>query len=218
MTETHPYEAVVIAVEKEEGRMAPKKRLAILAALECFAQYGFDGTSTKMIAQKAGIGEATIFRHFPTKRDFLLRLTKPVVRHVLAPEAAHQAETFLTHRPGDPRQFIREALLTRLHWMRLYAPLVRIVMQEVLVNDDLRDMLAGEIGPFFVQLGEVIAMVGAETPAQKERFIRTVASLVGGYFLHSSVVARDRDWSDEDELDFILTVVFQGIGAALLLR
>ena len=49
--------------------MAPKKRLAILAALDCFSETGFDGTSTKMIAQRAGIGEATIFRHFPTKRD-----------------------------------------------------------------------------------------------------------------------------------------------------
>ena len=214
----HPYEAVVVAVETEEGRMAPKKRLAILAALECFAVHGYDGTSTKMIAQKAGIGEATIFRHFPTKRDFLMRLTRPVVRHVIAPEAGQQASAFLAAYPDDPKRFLRETILSRLYWMRLYAPLIRIVMQEVLVNQDLRDMLAQEIAPFFAQLGEVVQVFGAETPQQQQRFFRTVASLIGGYFLHSSVVAPDQDWSDEDEVDFILTVLFQGIGAALPLR
>ncbi|WP_298500808.1 TetR/AcrR family transcriptional regulator [uncultured Maritimibacter sp.] len=210
----HPYEAVVIAVEKEEGRMAPKKRLAILAALECFAEHGFDGTSTKMIAQRAGIGEATIFRHFPSKRDVLMRLTRPVVRHVIAPEAGQQASALIAQYPDDPKRFLRETILARLYWMRAYAPLIRIVMQEVLVNPELREMLAAEIAPFFAQLSEVVGKFGAETPAQKERFFRTVASLIGGYFLHSSVIAGARDWSDPTEVDYILAVLFDGIAAA----
>jgi len=34
-----------------------------------FAQQGFRGTKTKLIADRAGVTEALIFRHFPTKED-----------------------------------------------------------------------------------------------------------------------------------------------------
>ncbi|PWC37773.1 TetR/AcrR family transcriptional regulator [Azospirillum sp. TSO35-2] len=53
--------------------MAPRldsaaRRLTILdAALPLFAQKGFAATTTKEIAQAAGVSEALIFKHFPTK-------------------------------------------------------------------------------------------------------------------------------------------------------
>ena len=38
------------------------------AALAIFARKGFDGTTTKEVAAAAGVTEAIIFRHFPTKQ------------------------------------------------------------------------------------------------------------------------------------------------------
>ena len=38
------------------------------AALEMFSRKGFDGTTTKEVAAAAGVTEAIIFRHFPTKQ------------------------------------------------------------------------------------------------------------------------------------------------------
>lgn len=37
------------------------------AAKRCFALYGFAGTTTKSVAQAAGISEGLLFKHFPTK-------------------------------------------------------------------------------------------------------------------------------------------------------
>jgi TetR/AcrR family transcriptional regulator len=39
------------------------------AALRVFARKGFQGTRTREIAAEAGINEALLFRHFPTKED-----------------------------------------------------------------------------------------------------------------------------------------------------
>lgn len=36
-------------------------------AIDVFAKYGFRGTTTKQIAKAAGVSEATIFLHFPSK-------------------------------------------------------------------------------------------------------------------------------------------------------
>src|SRR5579859_3792359 len=38
------------------------------AALEIFSRNGFEGTTTKEVAAAAGVTEAIIFRHFPTKQ------------------------------------------------------------------------------------------------------------------------------------------------------
>jgi TetR/AcrR family transcriptional regulator len=46
----------------------PDRRHQLLeAALEIFSRKGFDGTTTKEVAATAGVTEAIIFRHFPTK-------------------------------------------------------------------------------------------------------------------------------------------------------
>jgi AcrR family transcriptional regulator len=48
------------------------RRAQILeTALGLFARQGFDGTSTKQIAQSAGIAEGLIFHYFPTKAQLL---------------------------------------------------------------------------------------------------------------------------------------------------
>ena len=47
-----------------------ERRLQILAvAVRLFSQKGFRGTTTKEIAQAAGVSEAMVFRHFATKEE-----------------------------------------------------------------------------------------------------------------------------------------------------
>ncbi|RMH35226.1 MAG: TetR/AcrR family transcriptional regulator [Nitrospirae bacterium] len=46
-----------------------RKASIIAAATRLFASKGFYGTKTREIAECAGVSEALIFKHFPTKRD-----------------------------------------------------------------------------------------------------------------------------------------------------
>ncbi len=52
-------------------RMAAEDRRKhiVQVARHLFSQKGFDGTTTKEIAQRVGVSEAIIFRHFATKQD-----------------------------------------------------------------------------------------------------------------------------------------------------
>lgn len=53
------------------GRMASgdRRRQIVQVAMQLFSERGFRGTTTKEIAQAAGVSEAIIFRHFTTKDE-----------------------------------------------------------------------------------------------------------------------------------------------------
>jgi len=46
------------------------------AATKLFSEYGFNGVSTKKIAEVAGVNEVTIFRHFTNKSNLLQAVIK----------------------------------------------------------------------------------------------------------------------------------------------
>jgi AcrR family transcriptional regulator len=52
-------------------RLTAEERYAqiVKVAMRLFSQKGFNGTTTREIAQQAGISEATIFKHFAKKED-----------------------------------------------------------------------------------------------------------------------------------------------------
>jgi AcrR family transcriptional regulator len=53
------------------------RRLHIIdAALTCFAEHGWDGTTTAAICRSAGIGSGTFFHYFPTKASVMSEVIK----------------------------------------------------------------------------------------------------------------------------------------------
>jgi AcrR family transcriptional regulator len=63
--------AEVIAGKFQSQRMTAedRRRQIVIVAADLFSQKGFSGTTTKEIADRAGVSEAIIFRHFATKRE-----------------------------------------------------------------------------------------------------------------------------------------------------
>jgi AcrR family transcriptional regulator len=59
------------------NRRATETKEEILeAAVEVFSKYGYSGSTTKKIAESAGISEGTIYNYFKNKRDLLLHIIK----------------------------------------------------------------------------------------------------------------------------------------------
>lgn len=72
-------------VQGRRGRnKAAIEQRIVAAALELFQSKGFDGTTTKAIARKAGIAEGTVFNYFRTKEDIALHFFEQEVDHAIA--------------------------------------------------------------------------------------------------------------------------------------
>src|SRR5213595_4063987 len=69
--------------KRAQNKAAIRKRI-VSAALSLFQTKGFDATTTKAIARKAGIAEGTVFNYFRTKEDIALHFFEQEVDQAIA--------------------------------------------------------------------------------------------------------------------------------------
>jgi AcrR family transcriptional regulator len=98
-TDTRPLRA-----DAERNR----KRL-LDAAVEVFAEHGLEA-STAEIARRAGVGQGTVFRRFPTKDDLVAAIVVDRLGQITDAAAA-----LLAHPPADGRVLAFMADLARIH-------------------------------------------------------------------------------------------------------
>lgn len=60
-----------------------RRRQLLEAAIECFGEYGYRGTTTAQLAKVAGVSEPVLYQHFASKRDLFVALLEQVGREVL---------------------------------------------------------------------------------------------------------------------------------------
>ena len=68
---------------RAQNKEAIRKRI-VTAALSLFQTKGFDATTTRAIARKAGIAEGTVFNYFRTKEDIALHFFEQEVDQAIA--------------------------------------------------------------------------------------------------------------------------------------
>lgn len=108
------------APESLTRRSAAKRGDVLNAAWELFAERGFDDTSMRDLASKAGVSTATIYAHFPTKPDLLQALIEQRWQHALTDMLARAAavkdplERLLAGITGLNHAIAADPLLRRL--------------------------------------------------------------------------------------------------------
>jgi TetR/AcrR family transcriptional regulator len=80
---------------------AERRKQLIEAAMDLFSRKGFGGTTTKEIAQAAGVSEAIIFRHFATKRDLYTAIIEHIYHSTGAQQAMAEIEDCMKRRDDE---------------------------------------------------------------------------------------------------------------------
>ena len=88
------------------------RRQIVASAVDLMTRQGFDGTTMKDIARAAGIGDATIYKYFPTKDRIALGYLDEVVHAALADTL--QAPGFTGYTLQEKLQRLTDAVLERL--------------------------------------------------------------------------------------------------------
>lgn len=67
-----------------KAQQAQSHRLIIQTAVDLMTQHGYDGTTMKQIARAADIGDATIYKYFPTKEKLVTAYFEQAIADALA--------------------------------------------------------------------------------------------------------------------------------------
>lgn len=67
-----------------KAQQAKSHRLIIKTAVDLMTQHGFEGTTMKQIARAADIGDATIYKYFPTKERLVTAFFEQAISDALA--------------------------------------------------------------------------------------------------------------------------------------
>lgn len=103
--------------------MSEEIRSRILAAAaRVYAQYGFRGATTRLIATEAGVNEVTLFRTFGSKAHLL--------QDMLHTQVESSAVPLLSHEPQDAQAELTRWCIAVLEYLRGHAHLIRKTIAE----------------------------------------------------------------------------------------
>ncbi|NIN69467.1 MAG: TetR family transcriptional regulator [Anaerolineae bacterium] len=120
------------------------------AAARVFAKNGYARATTREIAAEAGVSEGTIYNYFDSKRDLLIAMSSR-----LALESLEQLDALPPRE--DVKAYVLALVKNRFHLLLKNIDLVRALMPEVLVDDDLRTAYINEVlAPAIHYLGKYI--------------------------------------------------------------
>lgn len=103
---------------RDRQKQATRARL-LDAGLALFAEQGFEATTVRQIAERAGVAVGSVFVHFPSKAELLLELARGLVERT----ARHLEKAFPAEGPFAQRleAFLRTRYAYDLEDLRLVA-------------------------------------------------------------------------------------------------
>jgi AcrR family transcriptional regulator len=130
------------------------RRLQIMkVAKELFARRGFDGTTTRQIAERAKVNEAIIFRHFPTKQD----LYWAIIEHECEVSAFQKALEERLNSAASDREIFAGIAEDSLRRRAKDSSLARLLLYSALENHQLsQKFFETHVACYYEQLADYI--------------------------------------------------------------
>ncbi|MEZ0536841.1 TetR/AcrR family transcriptional regulator [Caldicellulosiruptoraceae bacterium PP1] len=123
------------------------------AAIKLISTNGYYSTTTLMIANEAGVSEATIFKYFKNKEDLLKEVFRKSIKELLQNVAIKPIiENFEKSKELPLEQFIKSVIFERLEMAEKNSEILKMLMIEVQYNKELLKMLQSELLPMLCNL------------------------------------------------------------------
>lgn len=206
----------ILASYKGEEEMTEKQQAIIKAAMEIIFEKGFAASSTSEIAQKAGVAEATIFKHFKNKDNLLFNLIAPILIKLIKSVGLKEPRRILRNSEIPVEERLNALFLDRLKFAAGNWPHFKIFIQEALVNPTIQKAFA-EAAREVIAFGED-AMEQMVDSGQLRRIdprvaFRTAISMVIGYQIFKILLPEEMEaMNDQREVAAMVDIFLHGVG------
>ncbi|MFD0697247.1 TetR/AcrR family transcriptional regulator [Paenibacillus sp. GCM10027628] len=215
MPDTEPWLSELLRINDEEEKMTDKQIRIVQAAVEIFSEKGFAGSSTSEIAQKAGVAEGTIFRHYKTKKELLLSIVVPIMTKLIAPFAVKDFTKVLDADYQKVEDFLRAVTLNRMEFARKHFPILKIFLHEIPFHSELKESFKENVAKsvleraykvirHFQAEGQLVELPPATT-------MRLIASTIIGLILSRFLLVPESEWNEPQEIEYTIDFIMHGL-------
>lgn len=203
-------------INLDQKKLTDKQQSILESAIHLFAEKGYNGTTTSEIAKLAGVAEATIFKHYHTKKGLLLQLVIPAISKFASPFILNTLIEIL-EQDKSIEEILQDLIKDRTKLIENNWKLIRIVIVESLFHPDLRQALQENVLKHVVdtvcQKIDYLKTTGKIRSDLPSRIlIRGIISPLFGYLLAKNVVTNALSvGNEEEELKWTIELMLNGI-------
>lgn len=201
---------------KQQQRSVVTQQKLLDAAIEAFSENGFKGTSTRDIADRAGVHHPLITYHFKNKDQLWRAATDRIFREFNISLVKAMAEVPDVEPKAKAEAFIR----TYLHYSRSQPALHRIILQEANYESDrLEWLIEQHLRPLFSEVENALVglqKIGVAPPGSAAMLFNMIRVCAGGLIAlklelkSTSNIDLDCDDQIAELGDLIIRVFFPG--------
>lgn len=162
-----------------------RQREVLRASMELFATQGFNQTSTRQIAQKAGVAEGTVYKQFKTKQAILTAILTPIRELVIPQVAVDFAQNVLTQQYPELSDLVHEIFLNRLELVDNNRNFARLMYGSFLEQPHLRQEVVdafAKVATPFIEVFEYYQKQGKiREGLTMESIVQLMISTILGY-------------------------------------
>ena len=177
-------------MQSQRPQSEDQTRTRILrAAQRLFAHQGYDGTTTRDLAQSAGVAEGTLFRHFDNKKAILIEVATQGWIEILTDLLTELSEM-------GSYKAVAQVMRRRMWNLHQNADMLRVCFMEAQFHPDLRDRIQSEVIAKMTDVVEVFFQTAMDKGIYRPMNPKIVAQVFLGMFAiagfsHSTVVEPD---------------------------
>lgn len=168
------FTAMRILNRAPQSEIETRQRI-LQAAQHLFASRGYEGTTTRDLAQAAGVAEGTLFRHFENKKAILIEVATQGWVEIL---------TDLLTELSEMGSYKAVAQVMRRRMMRMHenVDMMKVCFMEAQFHPELRDRIQSEVIAKMTDVAEAFFQTAMDRGIYRQTNPKIVAQVFLGMF------------------------------------
>lgn len=200
----------------KDTKMTEKKKKILEVSIDLFAKNGYSNTSTSQIAKEAEVAEGTIFKHFGSKENLLIRNIIPFILEEIFPEVASNfTDDRLKGDYLDFETFIYSIVKDRIEFINSNEKICKIVITEVMYRDYLLNDLISAIPKETINSFNTILNKFKESNILVDwpnlDIVRFIMTNIAGYAITKFMLGNKISFDDNEQVERICRLLINGL-------
>ncbi|WP_125709750.1 TetR/AcrR family transcriptional regulator [Companilactobacillus zhongbaensis] len=193
-----------------------EKQLKIFkSAIELFSKKGYANTSTKEIAENAGVSEGSIFKKFKNKEELLFSILNPLSRNILPQLVNEFSEETLQIRYESLHDFISALIHNRNIFVKENVDVIKIFVDEFIYDLRIRDKMVKAVPYQYIKsFNDVLNDLKKRNLMidwMNSEIWRTIFSAYFGYVAEHYLIFPDMKFDEKVELEHTIDAIVKAL-------